>query len=175
MGRLLTAERAKWGVRSSSLLGAQPPRVAFLGRVCSSSVRAVWDCASARSCQARLWSSSIPLGRKGCLKACFAECPPPCRSVCVCALQMAQHIRTDPSLWAAEFRKLLASSAYSHMGRSQNHLFFAWRLLSSHRRPSLAFFHCERETGTGPTFLLPATEAPVGKTASELLALVLLP
>lgn len=44
------------------------------------------------------------------------------------------------------------SSAHSHMGRSQNHLFFAWRLLSSHRRPSLAFFHCERGMGTGPAF-----------------------
>ena len=73
--------------------------------------------------------------------------------LCVCTLQMAPHVRTAPSLWAAGFRKLLVSSAHSRMGRSQNHLFFAWRLLSSHRRPSLAFFHCERGMGTGPTFL----------------------
>lgn len=87
------------------------------------------------------------MGRKGCLD----WMPPPCCSVCT--LQMSPHVRTDPSLWAAGFRKLLVSSAHSHMGWSQNHLFFAWRLLSSHRRPSLAFFHCERGMGTGPTFL----------------------
>lgn len=150
-------------MQSSALLGAQPPWVAFLGRVCSSSVCAVWGCVSAWSCQARLQSSSIPLGRKGCLKACFAGRPPPCH-----ALQMSQHIRRDPSLWAPEFRKLLASSAHSHMGWSQNRLFFAWRLLSSHRRPSLAFFHRERETGTAPMFLLPTTEALARKSSWHL-------
>lgn len=129
----------------------------------------LFETVGAQSCQAQLWSSLIPLGRKGCSKGCFMIVPHPgALRVCALCKCLSAHLQ-DHSLWATELRKLLASSSYSHMGWSQNHLFFAWRLLSSHRRPGLAFFHCE--TGMGPTFLFPATEVLVGRTAEELLAL----
>lgn len=99
---------------------------------------------SAGSCGAWLRSSLWGWGARGHAGLDAPHPAAPCvRSARACA---------DPPLRATGFRKLLVSSAHSHMGRSQNHLFFAWRLLSSHRRPSLAFFHCERGMGTGPAF-----------------------
>lgn len=58
---------------------------------------------------------------------------------------------------------------FSHGLEPKPFVFFAWRLLSSHRRPGLAFFHCGM--GMGPTFIFPATEVLVGRTARELLSL----
>lgn len=129
----------------------------------------LYETVGAQSCQAQLWSSLIPLGSKGCSKGCFMIVPHP-GALCVCVLSAnaSAHLQ-DPSLWTTELRKLLANSSRSHMGWSQNHLFFAWRLLSSHRRPGLAFFHCEM--GMGPTFLFPAPKVLVGRTARELLSL----
>lgn len=121
-----------------------------MGSIHSSFTHAVWEC-KCWELRGLVTELLVGLGRKGVLGGVLGWTPPTLL-LPACALRESAHTRADPPLRAAGFRKLLVSSAHSHMGRSQNHLFFAWRLLSSHRRPSLAFFHCEREMGTGPAF-----------------------
>lgn len=79
MGRLLTAEGAKQGCEAA-LLGAQELfGVGFACPLCCV-LCLLYEPVGAQSCQARFWSSWIPLGSKGCSKGCFIT------ALCVCAL-----------------------------------------------------------------------------------------
>lgn len=86
MGRLLTAERAKQGVKQLSWEHGCLGELFGVSSACPLCVLCLlYEPVGAQSCQAQLWSSWIPLGSKGCWKGCFLSVPHPA-ALHVCAL-----------------------------------------------------------------------------------------